>query len=73
MATQLSNTPSQRVDFCSRAIPEIPPSPPFSKGGWGGFQSLAFNIEFSVGNLESLHVHSSVFSASSAISVMKDL
>jgi hypothetical protein len=35
---QLSKTPVPKADFCSQAIPEIPPLPPFSKGGLGGFQ-----------------------------------
>jgi hypothetical protein len=34
----LSKTPAHKADSYSQAIPEIPPSPPFSKGGWKGFQ-----------------------------------
>jgi hypothetical protein len=39
------------VDFCIRAIPEIPPRPPFLKGGWGDFgeslpkENFLYNIQ----------------------------
>jgi len=45
-----------REEFCSglRVIPEIPPSPPFSKGGLGGISETRFPIQYSLENLESL-------------------
>ncbi|HEX7371556.1 MAG TPA: hypothetical protein VF372_01980, partial [Thermodesulfobacteriota bacterium] len=49
---------SQRGDFCSRAIPEIPPSPPFSKGGLRGFQRIVAERTFTLQNLKSLRVSS---------------
>jgi hypothetical protein len=47
-------------EFCSglRVIPEIPPSPPFSKGGLGGISEKRFPPKYSLQNLESLHVSS---------------
>jgi hypothetical protein len=42
----------------SRVIPEIPPSPPFSKGGLGGISETCFSTKYSLQNLESLHVSS---------------
>jgi hypothetical protein len=47
-------------EFCSglRVIPEIPPSPPFSKGGLGGISEKRFPPKYSLQKLESLHVSS---------------
>jgi hypothetical protein len=47
-------------EFCSglRVIPEIPPSPPFPKGGLGGISEKRFPPKYSLQNLESLHVSS---------------
>jgi hypothetical protein len=39
----LSRTPVYKADSYRPAIPEIPPSPPFSKGGLGGFQRSVFH------------------------------
>jgi hypothetical protein len=41
VVTQPGIHPAQRVYFCSRPIPEIPSSPPFSKGGLGGISEDA--------------------------------
>jgi hypothetical protein len=38
--------------------PEIPPSPPFSKGGLGGISETRFPTKYSLQNLESLHASS---------------
>jgi hypothetical protein len=39
-------------------MPEIPPSPPFSKGGLGGISEASRHNKFSLPNLKTLHVSS---------------
>jgi len=48
--------PQPKLQFLPRAgrQPEIPPSPPFSKGGLRGISEMRFPTEYSLQNLESL-------------------
>jgi hypothetical protein len=47
-------------EFCSgfKVIPEIPPSPPFSKGGLGGISETRFPTKYSSQNLEGMQASS---------------
>jgi hypothetical protein len=50
----LSKSPVPKVSFFGQAIPEIPPCPPFLKGGWGGFQRIVAQYKFAYQNVKSL-------------------
>ncbi|MCX5918325.1 MAG: hypothetical protein NTX30_16805, partial [Deltaproteobacteria bacterium] len=61
--TRQSRNPKQVMlleNSCSAlwVTPEIPPSPPFSKGGLGGISETRFPTRYSLQNLESLHARS---------------
>jgi hypothetical protein len=42
----LSKSQVPKVSFSGQAIPEIPPSPPFSKGGLGGISGTSFPLQY---------------------------
>jgi len=52
-----SKIPVHKADSYSQAISEIPPSPPFSKGGLGGISAMGLPIDMASQNYEILPVH----------------